>query len=82
MAGGLRDKRWVSLRREILARDSNTCYICGSPDAGSVDHIFPRSKGGALYDPENLAAIWKWHHTEMEVCLKAIELYLAYCKSL
>ena len=57
MAGGLRDKRWVSLRREILARDSNTCYICGSPDAGSVDHIFPRSKGGALYDPENLAAI-------------------------
>ena len=24
---------------------------------------------------ENLAAIWKWHHTEMEVCLKAIELY-------
>ena len=57
MAGGLRDKRWVALRKEILARDLNTCYICGSPDAGSVDHIFPRSKGGALYDPENLAAI-------------------------
>ena len=54
---GLRTAEWRKLRVEILRRDQNTCYICGTPNANEVDHIRPRSKGGAEYDPENLAAI-------------------------
>jgi hypothetical protein len=56
---GLRTAEWRKLRVEILRRDQNTCYLCGTPEANEVDHIRPRSKGGAEYDPENLAAICK-----------------------
>ena len=59
MTGGLRTTQWKSVRKSILARDMNTCYVCGDPNANEVDHIRPRSKGGADYDPENLAAIKK-----------------------
>ena len=57
MTGGLRTTEWKKLRKVILSRDMNTCYICSDPNANEVDHIRPRSKGGADYDPENLAAI-------------------------
>ena len=54
---GLRTAEWRKLRLSILQRDQYSCYLCGTPDANEVDHIRPRSKGGADYDPENLAAI-------------------------
>ena len=54
---GLRTAEWRKLRLEILRRDQYTCYLCGTPEAHEVDHIRPRSKGGAEYDPENLAAV-------------------------
>jgi hypothetical protein len=46
----------LSLRFQVLKRDNNTCVYCGSkpPDAVlEVDHINPRSKGGAT-DLSNL----------------------------
>jgi 5-methylcytosine-specific restriction protein A len=50
-------RQWRNLRREIIARDKGKCKICGS--AGSVvDHIKPRSKGGAD-DKSNLRLICK-----------------------
>ena len=46
---------WRKVRRAILARDHYTCQLCGGR-ANSVDHIVPRSLGGARYDPRNLRA--------------------------
>ena len=54
---GLRTAEWRKLRLEIIRRDQGTCYLCGTPDANEVDHILARSRGGADYDPENLACI-------------------------
>ena len=54
---GLRTAEWRKLRVEILRRDQNTCYLCGTPEANEVDHIWPRSKGGDMFDPLNCAAI-------------------------
>ena len=35
-------------RRAVLARDSWTCQYCGSTKSGlTVDHVIPRSRGGA-----------------------------------
>jgi len=62
--GGLRGPRWDSLRRQVLIRDSH-CHLCGEPvnktlsgrhERGPVvDHIVPKSKGGAVFDLANLA---------------------------
>ena len=50
-------QEWKKLRLIVLARDGYVCYVCGSGDANQVDHIYPRSKGGAAFDPLNCAAI-------------------------
>ena len=42
-------------RRAVFARDSWTCQYCGSRSNLTVDHVIPRSKGGAL-DWENIVA--------------------------
>lgn len=34
-------------RREILRRDHNTCQYCGSTKKLTLDHVIPRSRGGA-----------------------------------
>jgi 5-methylcytosine-specific restriction endonuclease McrA len=34
-------------RREILRRDNHTCQYCGSGKHLTLDHVQPRSKGGA-----------------------------------
>ena len=34
-------------RRAVFARDSWTCQYCGSRTSLTVDHVIPRSKGGA-----------------------------------
>jgi len=44
------------LRARILAA-SDVCIVCGHGAADAVDHIHPRSKGGALLDPDNVAPI-------------------------
>ncbi len=44
------------MRARILA-ESDICIVCGHAAADAVDHIIPRSKGGARMDPDNLAPI-------------------------
>lgn len=34
-------------RREVLRRDAHTCQYCGSKKQLTLDHVIPRSKGGA-----------------------------------
>ena len=34
-------------RRAVFARDNWTCQYCGSHSSLTVDHVIPRSKGGA-----------------------------------
>ena len=34
-------------RREVLRRDRHTCQYCGSTHKLTLDHVIPRSKGGA-----------------------------------
>ena len=41
-------------RRAVFARDNHRCQYCGE-HADSIDHIFPRSRGG-LHVWENVAA--------------------------
>ena len=60
-----RGSDWIhpKLRRELYERDDWTCYVClerldagtpvNEPDALTLDHIVPRSKGGSDH-PENL----------------------------
>ena len=35
------------IRREVLRRDSYTCQYCGGGKKLTLDHVRPRSKGGA-----------------------------------
>ena len=41
-------------RRAVFARDGHRCQYCGDP-ADSIDHVVPRSRGGA-HEWENVAA--------------------------
>ena len=55
---------WNNARRRAIASKDPVCAICHrpidleappfSPLAVEVDHIVPRSRGGALYDLDNL----------------------------
>lgn len=57
------DPRWHHARAIVLARDTH-CHLCGEPvdktlsgrlpDGPNADHVVPKSRGGALYDPANL----------------------------
>jgi 5-methylcytosine-specific restriction endonuclease McrA len=49
-------QKWKNKRLEVLQRDGYECYVCGG-QAGQVDHIIPRVKGGNVFDDDNLAAI-------------------------
>jgi 5-methylcytosine-specific restriction endonuclease McrA len=40
------DTRRVS-RRAVLARDNHSCQYCGSRTHLTIDHVIPRSRGGA-----------------------------------
>lgn len=45
----------IATKRGVLNRDKHTCVYCGTAGATTVDHVFPRSRGGR--DTwENLAA--------------------------
>lgn len=39
----------------VLAEYGTTCWLCGLPNATTVDHVIPRSKGGHPYDIRNAA---------------------------
>lgn len=69
-AGSQNGHRWRQARALVKARGEG-CWICrafGRPDAidyslpathpasFEADHLVPVSKGGAMFDPENLAA--------------------------
>lgn len=55
---------WATARKRAIASKDPICAICHTiidleaapftPLAVEVDHIIPRSRGGALYDIENL----------------------------
>ena len=46
---------WKRTRLKVLSRDGYTCAYCGQA-ADSVDHIVARSKGGDMFDLDNLVA--------------------------
>lgn len=48
-------RRWRKVRLQVLQRDDYWCYYCGA-DATTVDHVKPTSKGGSMYDHNNLVA--------------------------
>lgn len=45
------ERRWRYIRTLILPA---ACFYCGTPDARSVDHVIPVSRGGAQWDLDNL----------------------------
>lgn len=48
----------IATRKAVLNRDKHTCVYCGQANATTVDHVFPKSRGGR--DTwENLAACCK-----------------------
>jgi len=47
--------QWKKLRISVLARDGYICAYCGQ-EASTVDHVVAISKGGAVYDMDNLVA--------------------------
>lgn len=60
----LNQAEWKAARKRAIASKDPVCAICGKwidivapafhPLAVEVDHIVPRSRGGALYDLDNL----------------------------
>jgi 5-methylcytosine-specific restriction endonuclease McrA len=50
--------KWKKLRIQILDRDGWQCALCNAP-ATSVDHIFPRVKGGSMWALDNLQSLCK-----------------------
>lgn len=53
-----RGRPWRVLRSEILKRDNRICFYCGVPEATTVDHVTPISRGGTD-SPTNLVACCK-----------------------
>lgn len=42
-------------RARCFAEQGTICYLCGHDGSRDIDHIVPKSKGGALFDQDNLA---------------------------
>lgn len=57
----LKTQRWLRVRKRQLAREP-LCRECGAP-ATDVDHVKPRSRGGAPFDPANLQSLCATHHS-------------------
>lgn len=57
-------KRWQIIRRAILGRADYQCVVDDCTNlATEVDHITPMEQGGDPYDPANLQALCKRHHS-------------------
>ena len=50
--------KWKKLRLQILDRDGRQCAICHGP-GDTIDHIFPRVKGGSMWATDNLRVLCK-----------------------
>ncbi len=74
---------WItkSTRQAIYNRDGRACVYCGTSEEHatlSLDHITPRSEGGALRDPKNLVtACCHCNSTRGTMSLPAFSRYLA-----
>ena len=73
---------WISksVRQAIYNRDERACIYCGTTEQHAVlslDHITPRTLGGALTDPTNLVtACCHCNSTRGTMSLKAFQAYL------
>ena len=50
--------KWKKIRLTVLDRDGWLCAICNRP-ADTVDHIYPRVKGGSMWALDNLQCLCK-----------------------
>lgn len=55
-------KKMVVSRRNVLKRDMNKCQYCGKSDDLTIDHVIPRSRGGADSWENLVAACNKCNH--------------------
>ena len=58
-------------RRAVFARDGGKCVYCSAP-ATSIDHVIPRSRGGAHHWENVVAACHKCNHQKADRMLKEI----------
>lgn len=58
-------------RRAVFARDGGKCVYCTAP-ATSIDHVIPRSRGGAHHWENVVAACHKCNHQKADRMLKEI----------
>ena len=58
-------------RRAIFARDGGKCVYCSAP-ATSIDHVMPRSRGGAHAWENVVSACHKCNHQKADRTLKEI----------
>ncbi len=56
-------------RRAIFARDGGRCVYCNAP-ATSIDHVVPRSRGGAHHWENVVSACHRCNHTKADRTLK------------
>ena len=54
----LHSGKWKKLRITVLDRDGWICALCGAV-ADTVDHIYPRIKGGDMWALDNLQCLCK-----------------------
>ena len=54
----LHSGKWKKLRITVLDRDGWLCAVCGAV-ANTVDHIYPRVKGGDMWAMDNLQSLCK-----------------------
>jgi 5-methylcytosine-specific restriction endonuclease McrA len=54
----LHSGKWKKIRIIVLDRDGWQCAVCGRP-ADTVDHIYPRVKGGDMWALDNLQSLCK-----------------------
>lgn len=60
------DRRWSSIRKQILERDEYNCQCCGeNKKLLEVHHKIPRQKGGTD-EPENLVTLCRSCHKTQE----------------
>ena len=69
-------RKWKRIRLRILKRDNYTCKLCpfrGNTITLTVDHIIPKSKGGALFDGNNLRTLcYPCHKKETKKQMKKL----------
>jgi len=58
-------------RRALFARDGGRCVYCSAP-AASIDHVLPRSRGGAHAWENVVSACHKCNHLKADKTLKEL----------